>query len=431
MIRTLARVIIRTFFREVVLEGHDRLPEAGPVIFTPNHPNGLIDPLFLFFLSSSFRIRFVAKEPLFRYPLLGSILRSIGAIPVVRRMDTEGEIDYTAFFAACVDSLASGDSIAIFPEGASLPQAYLAPLKTGPARLFFMTQTRGVTPSIVPIGLNYDRAKIFRSDVYVSIGSPLITSKYAEQYARQPSAAIRGLTEEIGRGLQENLVQAESFRDKELMILLERLISETEDDATHRSRFARLKAFENGLQKLRNAYPAQIDRIRKWLERYRRLKKEFAPADPEDHHSGISPGHLIFGLLGLIPAFLGWLFNLLPYYICDAMIRITKRDESDAATFKVIFSIFLFPILYILEFLMIARFAGWVVAFLFLALIVPLSYFTLNFFEWVSAVFSGKLRWGGRTRKRVQNQLNRLKQRIVSEMEWLATRPELESGVDE
>lgn len=89
------------------------------------------------FLSPPFRLRFVAKAPLFRIPVFGSLLRSVGAIPVVRKMEAGGDVDYTAFFASCVDALEHGDSIAIFPEGRSLPQSYMAPLKTGPARLFF------------------------------------------------------------------------------------------------------------------------------------------------------------------------------------------------------------------------------------------------------------------------------------------------------
>src|SRR3990172_2287319 len=117
MIQALSRLIVHTFFREVIVEGRERLPESGPVIFTPNHPNGLLDPLMMFFLSPRFRIRFVAKAPLFKIPVFGSILKSMGAIPVIRRMDAAGEVDYTTFFSSCVEALERGDSIVIFPEG--------------------------------------------------------------------------------------------------------------------------------------------------------------------------------------------------------------------------------------------------------------------------------------------------------------------------
>ncbi len=137
MLLKFLRLIVLTFFREIVIKGQENLPQSGPVIFTSNHPNALIDPLLLLYLPPQYRIRFVAKAPLFKIPLLGWLMRRIGAIPVVRRLDVKGNVDYETFFSSCVDTLAAGDSIAIFPEGRSLPQPYMTSLRTGAARLFF------------------------------------------------------------------------------------------------------------------------------------------------------------------------------------------------------------------------------------------------------------------------------------------------------
>src|SRR5262245_61953266 len=180
MLEVVSSWIVRTFFREIVIDGKDRLPVSGPVLFTPNHPNALLDPLLLLLLSPAFNIRFVAKSTLFKIPVFGSILRSIGSIPVVRHMDTQGEVDYTAFFAKFVEALGEGDSIVIFPEGRSLAQPFLAPMKTGPARLFFMAKEKGIQVHIVPVGLNYEDGAIFRSSVLISIAAPLQTSSYEE-----------------------------------------------------------------------------------------------------------------------------------------------------------------------------------------------------------------------------------------------------------
>ena len=102
MLLKFLRLIVLTFFREIVIKGQDNLPRSGPVIFTPNHPNALIDPLLLLYLPPQFRSRFVAKAPLFKIPLLGRIMRQIGAIPVIRRLDVKGNVDYETFFNACV-----------------------------------------------------------------------------------------------------------------------------------------------------------------------------------------------------------------------------------------------------------------------------------------------------------------------------------------
>ena len=176
------KLIVRTFYREIKVKGLENLPESGQAIFTPNHPNALIDPLLLSLLPSICRIRFVAKAPLFKISMLGWIMRKIGAIPVIRRFEADGEVDYQAFFTSCVDSLASGDSIAIFPEGVSLSQPRMSIIKTGAARLFFLAREKDINIPIVPIGLNYEYGSIFRTSVVMWIAKPLETDDVIIKY---------------------------------------------------------------------------------------------------------------------------------------------------------------------------------------------------------------------------------------------------------
>ncbi|MCI0416003.1 lysophospholipid acyltransferase family protein, partial [bacterium] len=199
LLEWLSRSIVKIFFREIVIEGKENLPDAGPVLFTPNHPNALLDPLLIQLCSRKFRVRFVAKATLFKIPIFASILRAVDAIPVVRRIDVNAEMDYTQFFSSCVDALQNGDSIAIFPEGRSLPQPYLAPMRTGPARLFFLAHEKSINVHVVPVGLNYERGSIFRSAVQISIAPPVNTGPFEEEYSQNPTPAVRNLTDEIGR----------------------------------------------------------------------------------------------------------------------------------------------------------------------------------------------------------------------------------------
>ena len=169
------KLIVMTFYRDIKIKGLENLPDSGQAIFTPNHPNSLMDPLLLSFLPSKYRIRFVAKAPLFKVPLLGWLMRRIGAIPVIRKFESDGEVDYQSFFASCVDSLASGDSIVIFPEGVSLPRSRMSAIKTGAARLFFIAHEKDIISPVIPVGLNYEQGSIFRSSVVIWIAHPLET----------------------------------------------------------------------------------------------------------------------------------------------------------------------------------------------------------------------------------------------------------------
>jgi 1-acyl-sn-glycerol-3-phosphate acyltransferase len=428
MLAALCRAIVKTFFRQVVIEGRENLQAARPAIFTPNHPNALLDPMLLFFLPSPSRLRFVAKAPLFKFPVLGWMLRELRAIPVVRHLDTQGEIDYTTFFAACVDSLAMGDSIVIFPEGRSLPQPSMAPLRTGAARLYFLAREKGIDATIIPVGLNYERGAIFRSSVLVAIAPPLDTNPFAAPHATDPARAVRGLTAEINRSLAEHVFQAETYRDRELMLLLERLYAEDEPDDSWPQRWARLKEFEAGLQQLRGMCANEINRLRQLLSRYERLSVLVGVnprQDPKDR-----PGWTwLFEAVGWIIASVGLLLNWLPYRLCAVLVRLARGDESMAATYKILFSLILFPLTYVVEGILIARWFGPGAAAAFALLIVPLSYFTLLFFEWrqeLGARPPTPLPWLSRTRShRVAEQLARLRQQIVAEVEALAARPEL------
>src|SRR4051794_32569035 len=126
-ITPILRLIARTFFRRIEIVGWEKVPR-GPVIFAVNHPNGLIDPLFL--LSFVPRpISFLAKAPLFRYPLIGFVTRAFESIPVYRKQDNVKGTNAETFTRART-LLARGGSIAIFPEGTTHSDPQLKELKT-------------------------------------------------------------------------------------------------------------------------------------------------------------------------------------------------------------------------------------------------------------------------------------------------------------
>ena len=84
-------------------------------------------------------------------------------------------------------------------------------------------------------------------------------------------------------------------------------------------------------------------------------------------------------------AALGALLNFLPYKVCSRLVNsIKKHHEAEAATYKVVYSIFLYPLAFFGEGLLIHWWFGWPVSIPFAIGIIPLSYFTLFFFEWLS-----------------------------------------------
>ncbi len=107
--------------------GEENVPAEGAVIVAGNHPSYL-DPV-LVLLPLERRVYFMAWDRLFLIPILGSIMRQLGAFPV--RLGTR---DPNAYSAA-LDVLKSGKALGIFPEAGRSIEGPMNPLKTGTARL--------------------------------------------------------------------------------------------------------------------------------------------------------------------------------------------------------------------------------------------------------------------------------------------------------
>ena len=89
--------------------GGQNMPKTGPVIVACNHVS-YFDPPVLG-TASPRRIQYMAKEELFRIPVLGPLISAVGAYPV----DREGSA--TAAIKRSVEVLRAGGAIGIFPEG--------------------------------------------------------------------------------------------------------------------------------------------------------------------------------------------------------------------------------------------------------------------------------------------------------------------------
>ncbi len=119
--------LFRIFFA-VEYHGVENVPPRGAVILAGNHPSYL-DPL-LVLLAVERPIQFMAWDLLFKLPVLGQLIRALGAFPVDLRKG-KGE----AAFQQALRVLNSGDALGIFPEGQRSEQGPMGELRTGVARL--------------------------------------------------------------------------------------------------------------------------------------------------------------------------------------------------------------------------------------------------------------------------------------------------------
>src|ERR1044072_2597936 len=91
LIVSVLRLALRIYFQRIEVTGTEHVPLKTPVIFVLNHPNALVDPVFLLCLAPR-PVSFLAKAPLFRMPVLGYLVKAVDSIPVYRRQDKGEDI---------------------------------------------------------------------------------------------------------------------------------------------------------------------------------------------------------------------------------------------------------------------------------------------------------------------------------------------------
>lgn len=105
--------LVTKILHPVTVEGLETLPDSG-VLLCPNHASNWDPILVALNLPINYRLHIMAKEELFRNPLLGWLLRKVGAFPVSR-----GNNDINTIRTS-IQTIKDGDNLLIFPEGTTI-----------------------------------------------------------------------------------------------------------------------------------------------------------------------------------------------------------------------------------------------------------------------------------------------------------------------
>jgi 1-acyl-sn-glycerol-3-phosphate acyltransferase len=375
LVRTLLRFALRCFYR-IELAG-PALPPEGPLLLVGNHPNALIDPALLIAVSPR-PLTLLAKAPLFRIPVLGALVRGLGALPVVRAQDGAASPgSNTSVLQAAERGLASGRAVALFPEGRSHSEPALGALKTGAARLALGA---GVPVKVVPVGLTYADKGRFRSRVHVEFGPAL-------EVAPVPPtpAAVHGLTDRIAEALGRLTLNLASWRDLPLIQAAESLYvlatGAPEKDAERERLFAR------GLTLIRAEQPERASQLQgEVLALQRRLALTRAEASDlglRYRPAGVARfilRNLFAVVVGLPVALVGLVAFGPPTLLLHSVLRWGRTEEDMAATVKLLVALVLGPLYVALIAGGVWKLGGplWAVVWVLGAL--PLGLFTRRFF---------------------------------------------------
>jgi glycerol-3-phosphate O-acyltransferase / dihydroxyacetone phosphate acyltransferase len=394
---------LRIYFQRIEVTGVEHVPLNTPVIFVLNHPNALVDPVFLFCLAPR-PVAFLAKAPLFRMPVIGYLVKAVDSLPVYRRQDEGEDVSKNQeTFIAARKLLARGGTIGICPEGVSHDAPGLKPIKTGAARISLAAVATGEVSKlkIVPAGLYYTSKTRFRSDALLYFGNPIdVEPVELEPDGTPPRDAVRQLSSRIEKALRDVIIDAQHEEELQTTARAERIFSSAANDGESDS----LKDELRLQQRFIKAYPIlqslQPERLRRLELRMLRFEHELKQAgvDTDELSPPSSTGRVVAAiarrsilfLLLLGPAMIGAITHYPAYKLGGYLATRLSRDSDDIiSTIKIISALLLFPLTWIILTVLGYLFFGWLVAVLALIVIPFCGYAAILFYEELDKSIAG------------------------------------------
>jgi 1-acyl-sn-glycerol-3-phosphate acyltransferase len=169
-----AVTLMRAVGVKLRIEGRERIP-AGACLFVANHTSSADAPAVVGAIPR--RVAILLKESLFKWPIAGQAFTLAGFIPV-NRGERESAI---ASVDKATQSLRSGQSFLIYPEGTRSPDGRLQTFKKGAV----VMAIKGGVP-IVPVVcsgahrvMRKRSLKIYPGEILVEFLEPIDSSKYS------------------------------------------------------------------------------------------------------------------------------------------------------------------------------------------------------------------------------------------------------------
>jgi glycerol-3-phosphate O-acyltransferase / dihydroxyacetone phosphate acyltransferase len=172
LVQRLARTAANLVYRDIDLQQPPHLRLDGPVLAVSNHFGGLADAVLIIDALPTMP-RVVARDVIWRIPVVGSVASAVGMIPVHRRADG-GPGSNDEMFAETYAVLGEGSLVLIFPEGVTQDVPHMAQVRSGAARIALGARAGGVRGlRILPIGIHYEDKAGFRTRALVHLGEPI------------------------------------------------------------------------------------------------------------------------------------------------------------------------------------------------------------------------------------------------------------------
>ena len=203
----LGRWIFAVMFRWRVFHP-ERVPLAGAVILAANHASYMDPPLIGCAIPRA--VNYLARDTLFRFPIIGAYLRALNAVPVDRGGGGG------AGLKAILDRLLAGGGIVVFPEGTRTSDGRLQAARSG----IGLTVIKSAAP-VVPVRVfgTFDAWGRHRKipcplRIAVKYGHPLDFAELRAEAKTCSKPRLKQIYQEVADEIMKAIGQLEPCEDK-------------------------------------------------------------------------------------------------------------------------------------------------------------------------------------------------------------------------
>ncbi len=351
--------VTKIFFR-IKSYNYEKVPKDEIIIYALNHQNALMDALALLATTKTQPV-FLARADIFKKKTVAKILTFLKILPIYRIRDGKESLgNNNAIFQKTIDVLKNKNGLVILPEGTHGGLRKLKNLKKGISRIAFEAEESNnfeLNIKIIPVGLDWSNYQNFRSKLFVYFGDAISVSDYYDDYKKNPPRAMNMLRERLSSEMKKYMINIESEEYYDMFnqirhLYLPQTIKKLK--LKHKKQPDQLFAEQNIINKLNrfvDEKPNEAKELNETTLQYSELLKKL-----NFRNWIIQKGKFnLFSLIGqslllvlFLPFYLlGGIVNYLPYKI-PVWLSKNIQDPQFISSAKVVISLFIFPIYYII-----------------------------------------------------------------------------------
>ncbi|WP_296636400.1 1-acyl-sn-glycerol-3-phosphate acyltransferase [Polaribacter sp.] len=202
-VKLFLRISLNFYAKEIKVFGKENVPKKGAILFAVNHPNALLDPLFV----TTFNNRenhFLVRADVFKRPLVKKALASLNLMPIYRIRDGRKQLSNNEeVFKKCFNILARKETLIIFPQGGHSRDRNIKSLSKGFTRIVYgaLEKNSNLKITVIPVGVTYQNSSSYPSKVCVQFGAPIDAKTI--YINNEKAKAVNVLKEQVSNQLKQ------------------------------------------------------------------------------------------------------------------------------------------------------------------------------------------------------------------------------------